>query len=69
MKILVFEMFEKGQILRPFSGLAPSKLKFKQKKLRVNYVCIEELFKTTFDININNSWGGLPPSLPERMLR
>ena len=27
MKILVFEIFEKGQILRPFSGLAPSKLK------------------------------------------
>ena len=27
MKILVFDIFEKGQILRPFSGLAPSKLK------------------------------------------
>ena len=27
MKILVFEIFEKGQILRPFSGLALSKLK------------------------------------------
>ena len=26
MKILGFEIFEKGQILRPFSGLAPSKL-------------------------------------------
>ena len=32
MKILVFEIFEKVQILRPFSGLAPSKLKiFPQK--------------------------------------
>ena len=32
MKILVFEIFEKGQILGPFSGLAPSKLKFLSKK-------------------------------------
>ena len=31
MKILSFEIFEKGQILRPFSGLAPSKLKKKIK--------------------------------------
>ena len=30
--ILVFEIFEKGQILRPFLGLAPSKLKFFSKK-------------------------------------
>ena len=32
MKILFFEIFEKGQILRPFSGLAPSKLKIFPKK-------------------------------------
>ena len=32
MKILVFEIFEKGQILRPFLGLAPSKLKIFSKK-------------------------------------
>ena len=31
MKIWVFDIFEKGQILRPFSGLAPSKLKIKKK--------------------------------------
>ena len=37
MKILVFEIFEKGQILMPFSGLAPSKLK----TLMVAYVHIE----------------------------
>ena len=32
MKILVFEIFEKGQILRPFLDLAPSKLKIFSKK-------------------------------------
>ena len=40
MKILVFDIFEKGQILRPFSGLAPSKLKFVQKNLMVAHVHI-----------------------------
>ena len=37
-----FKFFQKGQILRPFSGLAPSKLKFFQKDLRVGYVYIKE---------------------------
>ena len=42
MKILVFEIFEKGQILRPLSGLAPLKLKiFSKKNLMVAYVHIE----------------------------
>ena len=41
MKILVFEIFEKGQILRPFSGLATLKRKFFQKNLMVAYVHIE----------------------------
>ena len=37
-----FDIFEKGQILRPFSGLAPSKLKKISKKcLMVAYVHIE----------------------------
>ena len=32
MEILVFDFFEKGQILRPFSSLAPSKRIFFQQK-------------------------------------
>ena len=50
LKILVFENFEKGQILRCFSGLAPSKLKIFSKKLRVGYVYIEESFDTLFNM-------------------
>ena len=53
MKILVFRISEKGQILRLFSGLAPSKLKLFPKKLRVGYVCIEE----SFDIIFNMGYG------------
>ena len=33
--------FEKGQRLRPFSGLSPSKLKILSKNVRVGYVYIE----------------------------
>ena len=41
-------VFEKGQILMHFSGLAPSKLNiFSTKKLKVGYVYIEE-FDTIF---------------------
>ena len=36
-----YDIFEKGQILRPFSGLAPSKLKIFHKNLMVAYVHIE----------------------------
>ena len=50
MKILVFEIFEKGQILRPFSGLAPSKLKFFQKNLMAAYVHIS-ILPTNFQKN------------------
>ena len=32
MKILVFEIFEKGQILSPFPGLAPSKEESEESK-------------------------------------
>ena len=35
MKFLVFDIFEKGQILRPFSGLSPPKLKIFSKNLMV----------------------------------
>ena len=41
MKILVFEIFEKGQILWPFSGLEPLNWKFFPKNLMVAYVHIE----------------------------
>ena len=41
MKILVFDIFENDQILRPFSGLAPLKLKFFQQNLMVAYVHVE----------------------------
>ena len=34
----------------PFSGLAPSKLKFVFKKLRVGHVYIEESFDTLFNM-------------------
>ena len=37
-----FKKFEKGQILGPFSGLAPSKLIFFIFYLRVGYVYIKE---------------------------
>ena len=43
MKILVFEIFEKGQILRPFSGLAPSKRKFFSKKFN-GIICAYRVF-------------------------
>ena len=49
MKILVFEIFEKGQILRPFLGLAPSKAKKKRgpervKKLEGKYLFVYKLY-------------------------
>ena len=37
-----FKIFLEGQIMRPFSGLAPSKLKNLKKNLRVGYVYLEE---------------------------
>ena len=39
-----FEIFEKGQIFGPFSGLAPSKL------IYIGYVCIGESFDTIFNM-------------------
>ena len=48
MKILVFEIFEKGQILRPFSGLAaPSKLKIFSKKFNGS-ICAYRVFYLKF---------------------
>ena len=49
-----FIFLKNDQMLRPFSGLAPSKLKFCQTKLRVNYVNIEKSFDTIFNV----SYGG-----------
>ena len=44
MKILVFEIFEKVQILRPFSGLAPSKMKIFSKKINNGSICAYRVF-------------------------
>ena len=46
----------------PFSGLAPSKLKIFQQKLRVDYVYIEESFDTIF----NMGYGSGKSSMGER---
>ena len=43
MKILVFEIFEKVHILKPFSGLAPSKLKIFSKKFN-GRICAYRVF-------------------------
>ena len=43
MKILFVKIFEKGQILRPFSGLAPSKLKIFSKKFNGS-ICAYRIF-------------------------
>ena len=43
MKILDFEIFEKGQILRPFLGLAPLKLKICAKKFNGS-ICAYRVF-------------------------
>ena len=43
MKIMVFEIFEKGQILRPFLGLAPQKLKIFSKKFNGS-ICAYRVF-------------------------
>ena len=53
MKIFFF----KGQILMPFSGLAPSKLKFFSKKLRVGFVYIEESFDSIFNMGYGGPTG------------
>ena len=58
MKILVFEIFEKGQILRPFSGLAPSKLDFffqKKGRLRVYKGIVWYLFHGLWGVLKNGS--------------
>ena len=44
LKILVFENFEKGQILGPFLGLAPSKLKMLSKKFNGS-ICAYRVFQ------------------------
>ena len=61
MKILVFEIFEKGQILRPFLGLAPSKLKIFSKKLMVAYVHIKY---STYQFSEESQGGGMESTPP-----
>ena len=66
MKILDFDIFEKGRILRPFSGLAPSNLKFFSKKiLMVAYVHIEY---STYQFS-EESKGGTEKSVALRGLK
>ena len=56
------EMFEKGKILRTFSGLAPSKLKiFTKKNLMVAYVHIEY---STHQFSEESKGGWTPPPSP-----
>ena len=50
--------FEKGQILRPFSGLAPANLKKNQKNLMVAYVHIEY---STYQFSEESQGGWNPP--------
>ena len=57
---LGFTIFEKGQILRPFSGLADSKLKIFQQKIRVGYVYTEESFDFQFSIWVMG-WAYIAP--------
>ena len=51
MKILGLIFLIKDQILMPLSGLAPSKLKFFQQKLRVGHVYINESFDIIFNMD------------------
>ena len=53
--------FEKGQILMPLTGLAPSKLKIK-KKLRVGYVYLEESFDAIFNMGYGGGAYNAPPN-------
>ena len=60
MKILVFEIFEKGQISRPFLGLAP--LKLKKKKLKFNgSICAYRVFYPPIFRKIEGGWNPPPP--------
>ena len=59
MKILVFEIFEKGQILRPFSGLAPSKLKFFSIKFNGSICAYRVLYLPIFR-GIEGGWNPTP---------
>ena len=61
MKILVFEIFEKGQILRPFS---PSKLKFFFKKFNGS-ICAYRVFYLPISEE-SNGWGYLKKRGPKR---
>ena len=45
----------------PFSGLAPSRLKFFQKEIRVGYVYIEESFDTIFNMGYGGAYNAPTP--------
>ena len=60
-RILVFEIFEKGQILRHFSGLAPSKIKNFRKNWMVAYVHIEY---SSYQFSEESKGGGVESILP-----
>ena len=57
-----FDIFEKGQILRPFSGLVPSKLKIFQTKFNGG-ICAYRVFYIPIFRRIEGGGGGLNPTL------
>ena len=63
MKILVFEIFEKGRILRPFLGLAPSKLKIYSKKFNGS-ICAYRVFYLQIFREIEGGLESTPPPGP-----
>ena len=58
-----FDIFEKGQILRPFSGLAPSKLKFFSKNVNGS-ICAYRVFYLPIFRRIEGGPGVESTSLP-----
>ena len=64
MKILFFDIFEKGQILRPFSGLAHSKLKIFSTNLMV--ACAYSVFYLPISEE-SNGWGYRKKGGPKRV--
>ena len=64
MKILVFEIFEKGQILRPFLGLAPLKLKILSKKFNGSICAYTVCYLPMLRIIEGEEWNPHPPPGP-----
>ena len=55
-----FDIFEKGQILRPFSGLASSKLNISSKKCN-GIICAYRVFYLPIFRRIEGGGGGIHP--------